>query len=187
VAGEPFVDGGDVDGGFVADGELVVAGGDGAVAFEPVYAALHRVPVFVAFWVEGGRPAAGPAPVFAVADLVSFLRDRAPDATPAQVSAVAAGVVGLVSQYPPGPAPGPSRPWPGDPDAFQHGLELRAVTTLARGDHDRERFLALLAREVHLGGEPAAGAPQAVIIRLVRGPARGFGLQIPLFRAPAAC
>jgi hypothetical protein len=42
VAWEPLVDRGDVHGGFVADGELVVAGGDGAVALEPVYAALEE-------------------------------------------------------------------------------------------------------------------------------------------------
>ncbi len=33
---EPFGDGGNVEGGFVADGELVVPGGEGTVAFEPV-------------------------------------------------------------------------------------------------------------------------------------------------------
>jgi hypothetical protein len=27
----------------------------------------------------------------------------------------------------------------------EHGLELRAVPALARGDHDRQRFLPLLA------------------------------------------
>ena len=40
---EPPVDRGDVDGGFVADGEPVIAGGDGAVAFEPVDAAFGGV------------------------------------------------------------------------------------------------------------------------------------------------
>jgi len=41
--GSPLVDGGDVHGGFVADGGLVVAGGDGAVALEPADAAFHGV------------------------------------------------------------------------------------------------------------------------------------------------
>ena len=37
---EPVVDDGDVEGGLVADGELVIPCGDGAVAFEPVDAAF---------------------------------------------------------------------------------------------------------------------------------------------------
>jgi hypothetical protein len=36
VGSEPFVDGRDVDGGLLADGEFVVAGGHGSVALEPV-------------------------------------------------------------------------------------------------------------------------------------------------------
>ena len=76
--------GGDVDGGFVADGELVEAGGDGPVAFEPVDAALDRVPLLVDLTVEGGRPAALAALVLAVADPVRLLRDGAGDLMPAQ-------------------------------------------------------------------------------------------------------
>lgn len=38
-----MVDGGDGEGGFVAHGEFVVAGGHGAVLFELVDAALHGV------------------------------------------------------------------------------------------------------------------------------------------------
>jgi hypothetical protein len=51
-------DGGDVEGGLVADGELVVAGGDGTVAPEPVDPALHGVPLLVPLRVEGVRAAA---------------------------------------------------------------------------------------------------------------------------------
>jgi hypothetical protein len=54
---EPFADGGDVEGCFVADGEFVVAGGDSAVAFELVDAALDGVALLVGFPVEGGGPA----------------------------------------------------------------------------------------------------------------------------------
>jgi hypothetical protein len=43
---EPFVDRSDVDGGFVADGQLVVPGGDGTVALEPADAAFSRVALF---------------------------------------------------------------------------------------------------------------------------------------------
>jgi len=76
---------------------------------------------------------------------------------------------------------------PGDPDALQHGLELGAVPALARGDQHRQRLLVLLAGQVHLGGQPAPRPSQAVIVRLVTGAAGRFGLQVPLFRAPAAC
>jgi hypothetical protein len=51
---EPFVDGGDVDGGFVADGQLVVAGGDRPVALEPVDAAFDGVTLLVDRGVERG-------------------------------------------------------------------------------------------------------------------------------------
>ena len=55
---EPFADGGDVEGGLVADGELVVPGRDGAVALEPVDAAFHGVALLVPLGVEGRAPAA---------------------------------------------------------------------------------------------------------------------------------
>ena len=75
---------------------------------------------------------------------------------------------------------------PGDLDALEHGLELRGIPALPRGDHDRQRFVPLLAGQVYLAGQPAAGTAQAVIGRLVIGAAGRLGLQIPLFRAPAA-
>jgi hypothetical protein len=88
---EPFVDGSDVDGGFVADGQLVIPGGDGPVAFEAVDAAFNGVALLVQLGVEGGWPAARAALVPAVAGLVGFLRDGAPDSAPPQVGAVGAG------------------------------------------------------------------------------------------------
>jgi hypothetical protein len=101
-----------VDGGFVADGELVVAGGRGPVAFEPVDAAFDGVPLFVGLAVEGGWPAAGAAPVLAVGDPVGWLGDGALDAASAQPGAVAAGPVGLAPRAQSGRVrarPGPSR------------------------------------------------------------------------------
>src|SRR5271156_2208363 len=77
------------------------------------------------------RPAFG----LAVADLVGFLRDRAPDPASPQVGAVRAGAVGLVGQHPAWPGARPPADRPGNPDAPQHDLELRAVTALPRGDH----------------------------------------------------
>ena len=46
------------------------------------------------------------------------------------------------------------------------------------------RHLPLFTRQMDLGGQPAAGPPQPVISRL---PTGRLHLQIPLFRAPAAC
>jgi hypothetical protein len=54
---EPDVDRGDLDGGFVADGELLVANGDGTVLLEQVDAALDGVSAAVGGGVERwGRP-----------------------------------------------------------------------------------------------------------------------------------
>jgi len=64
---------------------------------------------------------------------------------------------------------------------------LWAVAPLTGGQHDRQRLLALLAAQVQLRGPPAAGTAQRVIVGLGRDPARRLCLQIPLFRAPAAC
>src|SRR5689334_22179383 len=97
---EPFVDGCDGDGGFVADGEFVVFGGDGSVAFEPVDAAFDGVSLFVDFLVEGWSATSAPAAFLVVADLVCFLRDGAADASLPQVGAISARTVRLVRQHP---------------------------------------------------------------------------------------
>jgi hypothetical protein len=82
---------------------------------------------------------------------------------------------------------GPDRTRPGHADALRHGLELRAVTALPGGDHDRQRLLPLLAGQMGLGRQAAPRAAQPVIVGLSGDAARRLGLQIPLFRAPAAC
>ena len=125
----------------------------------------------------GGRPPALPLFLrWRIWSAFSGMVHRIP--RQAQVGAVGPGAVGLVRQHPAGTAPGPPRAGAGHPDARQHGLELRAVTTLARGDQDRQRFLALLAGQVHLGGQPAPGPAQRVIIWLGHRPAGRLGLQI---------
>jgi hypothetical protein len=53
-----LVDGGDGQGGLVADGALVVTGGHGAELFELVDAALHGVALAVGDRVEGWWSAA---------------------------------------------------------------------------------------------------------------------------------
>ena len=106
----------------VAHGELVVPGGDGAVAFEPVDAAFHGVTQFVQGGVEGGWAAAFRALLPPVGDLVGLDRDGRRDAAAAQVVPVGFRRVRLVGEDPvragprpaadPGAVPG-SRPRPG--------------------------------------------------------------------------
>jgi hypothetical protein len=54
-----------VEDGFVADGEFVVSGGDGAVAFESVDSAFDGVPGSGVVRAEPGRAAASAAAVLA--------------------------------------------------------------------------------------------------------------------------
>jgi hypothetical protein len=51
-------------------------------------------------------------------------------------------------------------------------------------DHDRHGLLALLDRQVQLGGEPAARASQSVIAGLGEDTARRFLLQVTLLASP---
>ena len=98
-----------------------------------------------------------------------------------------ARAVGLIGQHPVRAGPRASLAGPGHRDAAQYSLELRAVAALPGGDHDGQRLLALLAGQVDLGGEPAPRPAQPVIGRLLGHPVGRLGLQVPLFRAPAAC
>ena len=135
---EPFVDRGDADGGFVADGELVVAGGHGAVALEPVNPAFDGVAQLVQVRVEaGGRPPARPL----------FLRWRTWSAFSGMVQAIRAaagrrGWRGTRRPYRPAPGPGGcAGPPPGrgtrmrPSTAWNCGLSPRwpAVTMMDRG------------------------------------------------------
>src|SRR4051794_21809518 len=78
---EPPVDVGDTDGGGVADGELVVAGGECTLVFEGVDAALDGVPVAIDHGVEAGWSSAGGTTGLAVGGLVGGGRDGGLDAT----------------------------------------------------------------------------------------------------------
>jgi hypothetical protein len=130
--------------------------GHGAVALEPVDAALHGVALLVGLGAERRRPATAGSSALAVADLVGGLGDRRGDATSAQVGTVGPGAVGLVAEHPIGSAPRPTTTRPRNPDGLEHGLELWAVPGLPGGDDQRQRALTLLAGEVELGGQPAA-------------------------------
>ncbi len=131
-AGQPVVDGGDLDDGFVADGEFVVSGGEGAVAFESVDAALDSVSLLVVHRAEHGRSASPAALVLAMADLVGLERDRAADTASAQVGAVGAGPVCLVGADPGGASSRMSRPDAGHTDLLQDGAGTEASPLAAR-------------------------------------------------------
>ena len=73
----------------------------------------------------------------AVADLISLLRDRAGDATPAQIGAVSAGAVRLIGTDLIGALARVSRSEPGHADPLQHGLELGRIPMLTGGDDQR--------------------------------------------------
>jgi hypothetical protein len=79
--------------------------------------------------------------------------------------------------------PGPSR---GTAMPGKHGPNCGLSPALPRGDHDRQRLLALFAAQVDLGRQAAAGAAQPVIGWLGPHAAGRLGMQIFL-RAPAAC
>jgi hypothetical protein len=69
-------DDGDVQGRGEADGELVVAGGEAAVVFLDVDAALDGLPVLLPLGVERGWPPAARAAAGAVLGVVGGGRDR---------------------------------------------------------------------------------------------------------------
>jgi hypothetical protein len=117
-----------VEDGFVADGEFVVSGGDGAVAFESVDSAFDGVPGSVVVRAEPGRAAAEAAAVLAVVLLVCWFGDGAGDAASAQVGAVGLGAVGLVGPDLVGSCAVTACADARDVDAVQDGPELGRVT-----------------------------------------------------------
>ncbi len=176
-----------MDGGFVADGQLVEAGGHGAVALEPVDAALHGMTLLINVRVEGRWPASLGSLRSSVGVLVGLARDGRGDATSPQVGPVGFRRVRLVGQDPIRADPRAAGGQAGDADGGQDRDELRTVAALSGGQHDGEGFLALLAAQVQLRGQPTAGPAQRMVGRLDADTAGWFGLQIPLFLAPAAC
>jgi hypothetical protein len=137
--------------------------------------------------VEGWWPAAFGSLSPPVGVLVGLARDRGGDAVLAQVLPVGFRRVRLVGQDAVRSGSRAAGDQPGDADGGQDRDELRAVAAVAGGQHDGEGFLALLAAQVQLRGQPAAGAAEGMVGRLKRDAAGWFGLQIPLFLAPAAC
>lgn len=184
---KPLIDGSNQHCRLVPHSQLVVPRGHRAVAFQPVDPALHRVAVLVVLLVEVRGPAASGAELGAVAYLVGLLRDGAVDPASAQVGAVRARAVGFVGTNPGGFGTRTSGTGAWDADAFEDGLEVRAVVPVPGGDQQRQRPLSLLGREVDLRGQAASRASEAVVGGLGVDTAGRLALQIPFLRAPAAC
>ncbi len=153
---KPLVNGGDVDGGQVADGEFVESGCDSPVLLEEVDPALDGVAVTVESWVERGWSAAGRATLATVGSLVSRDRDGRFDTASAQVFPVGAGRVGLVSKHTIRADSCSADPDTGHGDGFEHCGELRTVTGLTGGEQQGQGFQSLFAGQVQLGRPPAA-------------------------------
>lgn len=186
-ASQPLVYRGDQHRCVTADGELVVPGGNRAVAFEAIDPALDRMPLLVVVLVETGRAATVGAELSTVANLVRLLRYGALHATSPQVGAVRAGAVRLVRPDPVRLRARAAGPGPRHADGVQDRLELRAVVSLAGGDEQGQRLLPLLDRQVQLRGQPTARAAEAVVIGLGVDGSRRLLLEIPFLRAPEAC
>jgi hypothetical protein len=62
----------------------------------------------------------------------------------------------------------------------EYQLVLRADGSARILNHDRQRFLALLAAQVHLRGQSAARATQPMVGGLVPDPTGRLGLKIPV-------
>jgi hypothetical protein len=114
--------------------------------------------------LEQWWPAAGGFPFLrGLALLVGLDRDGRTDSVSAQVGPVGVAGVRLVGQDPVRAGAGAARTAPVDPDAFQHGGELRAVTPMPRGHLEGERNAALLDPDMDLRGPATTRASQRVI------------------------
>jgi hypothetical protein len=91
----------------------------------------------------------------------------------------------LSASTPGRPGAGPPRPQPRHPDAAQHRPKLGAVAALAGGDHDRQRPLATLDRQVQLAAQPTPGAAERVVGGLDVDSAWFLALAVSPLRAPA--
>lgn len=180
---------GELDGRLVADSELAIPGRDASCLLQKADPALDFVSALVHFAVESRRAAAEGTTPDPVSGLVPLLRDGVRDPAFAQVGADLTGGVRPVGKYMFRPGAGASTADPGDTDSVHHLLKDGCVAPLAGGNDGCEDVEGGVDGEVNLGGQPAARAPQAVVVRLgceaVRTrPARAVS---PFLRAPAAC
>ena len=109
----------------------------------------------VGLGIEDARATAGRATSSPSGFLVLAFWDGDLDASLGQEPAVGRRGVCLVGQHPVGTGTRAATTGKGDPDAVEHGDELRAVPALPTGQQHRQRFLALFACQVQLRGQAA--------------------------------
>jgi hypothetical protein len=148
-----------VEAGEVALGCLVVAGREAAPCLDLVDAAFDAVAVFVELGVVGEGPSAPASLLLPVRGLVGLLRDDRLDVPFAQMSAVGAGGVSLVTGDRVGTgARAADRAT--DPDLVQDRDEPGTVGGLPLGQDEGERAAAGVGGEMNLAGQAAARAPE---------------------------
>ena len=165
---EPEQDRGEDHAASVGMGVLVVAGGQAAPVLEPVEGAFDDVAVLVVLGVEVQRSATGGALGLAAGDGVGLLRDHHRDAAGLQQVAVLAPGVGLVRAKRGGSGARSAWAQPRDAKLLEKPWQCWGITGLPGRDDDDQREAAAVDQRVGLGRQPAAGTPDAVIVRFVQ-------------------
>ena len=148
----------------VADGQLVVAGGDGPVVLEPSDGPLDHVALAVAHQIDPRWAAPAWSPPGPGGLLVGPLGDGVGDPALAQQPPTGAVAVAAVGDQMRRALARPSCPaWAGDSDGVQQRLQLGALVALAGGDQHPQRAPAAIAGEMELGGEPASATAQCLV------------------------
>ena len=115
VDAQPLADGGDLHGGAVAGGELVVPRRHRPMLLEAADPALDRMALLVVGGIESRWSPAESASPFASGNLVAPLRDGARYAARTQVETVGPGAVRLIGTHTIGPGARAPRPEPAHP------------------------------------------------------------------------
>jgi hypothetical protein len=143
----------------VAGSGLVIASGQAPPLLDLVNAAFDGIAVLVQVRIVTDRAAAVRALLLAVGGLVGLLGYDTADAASPRVGTVSAGGVRLIR----GDCAGPDARAADRAtylDAFQHRDETRAVSSLSRGEDERQRPAPAFGREVGLGGQSTPGTAQ---------------------------
>src|SRR5699024_365778 len=128
---------------------------------------LEDVVAAVGLVVEVGRSAyPGPA-IGTVRPLVAGFADHGLDAATPQGLAGGAGGVGLVAAQHVRSRAWPARPWPGDGQPVQQRAEHWGVPALAGPAQEHQGQAVAVDELMDLGREPAAGATEGAVRRLL--------------------
>jgi hypothetical protein len=147
----------------IADGEFVVAGGDGPVLLEPGDRPLDHVALPVAHQVDHRRPATPSATPSAGGLLVGPLRDGVGDPPLAQQPAAGGVAVAAVGDEMGWPFARATQGRPGHPDGVQQRLQLGALMALASSDQHHQRPAAAITSQMELGRQATPAASQCLV------------------------